>query len=189
MSSTTCGRSKTGCRKTTPEAVGAFAGSLGETIAFYAVLLVRDVRARRRSDPQRPAVYVTVRGLLVEFGPAEVADTLVVRPFAMYVGPMIVADAAMGVALGKFAADLVFYTLAIIGYELRRGRFRHERLHHAEPPAERSSRPVRRAGPAEPALGPLRGVRLGRPVRTRPARPHWRPGRAHVRPVDRRDVS
>ncbi|MGP3919061.1 hypothetical protein [Nonomuraea sp. 10N515B] len=103
-------------------AVTAFAGSLGETIAFYAVLLVRDLRARRRSDPRRPAVYVTVRGLLVEFGPAEVADTLVVRPFAMYVGPMIVADAAIGVALGKFAADLVFYTLAIIGYELRRRR-------------------------------------------------------------------
>jgi hypothetical protein len=97
-------------------AATAFAGSLGEAIAFYTVLLVRDLRA----NPRR--VSETLRGLVMEFGAAEVADTLAIRPLAMYVGPLIVANAAAGVTLGKIAADLVFYTLAIIGYELRRSR-------------------------------------------------------------------
>jgi hypothetical protein len=38
----------------------------------------------------------------------------------MYLGPMMVGNVTFGVTLGKIAADLVFYTLLIIGYELRK---------------------------------------------------------------------
>jgi hypothetical protein len=101
-------------------AATAFAGSVGETIAFYSVLLVRDLRARRRRRPRHRVVYTTLRDLMVEFGLAELADTLAIRPFAMYLGPMIVGNVTIGVALGKIGADLVFYTLVIIGYEIRK---------------------------------------------------------------------
>jgi hypothetical protein len=57
-------------------------------------------------------------GLLVEFGPAEIADTFAVRPLAMYLGPLLIGHLAAGILAGKLAADIVFYALAIVGYEL-----------------------------------------------------------------------
>jgi ornithine decarboxylase len=90
-------------------AATAIAGAIGETLAFYVVIIARERR-------------VDVRGLLIEFGVAESADTFLVRPLAMYVASALVGRAMIGVVLGKFAADVVFYGLAIIGYEVNRAR-------------------------------------------------------------------
>ncbi len=96
-------------------AATAFAAALGEGIAFYAVLFVRDFRRRH-------AVVPTLRGLLLEFGPAEVLDTALIRPGAMYLGPLLIGQVTAGVVAGKLAADAVFYTLAIVGHEFNRSR-------------------------------------------------------------------
>jgi hypothetical protein len=101
-------------------AATAFAGAIGEGVAFYAVLFIRDLRRRSTLQPRGRAVSRTLRDLLTEFGPAELLDTLAVRPLAMYVGPIVVGDMTAGIILGKVAADVVFYTLAIIGYEARK---------------------------------------------------------------------
>jgi hypothetical protein len=93
----------------------AVAGTVGETAGFYLTIFVRDVRAGGR--PGR-----VVRDMLLEFGPAEVLDTLLVRPAAMYLATRALGTATAGVVAGKLAADAVFYTVAIIGYELRRSR-------------------------------------------------------------------
>ena len=93
-------------------AATAFAAALGETLAFYMVILFRDLR--RTLGPRRH----TLTALLVEFGPAEVLDTFAVRPLAMYLGPLLVGHLAAGVLAGKLAADIVFYALAIVGYQL-----------------------------------------------------------------------
>ncbi len=89
----------------------AVAGAIGETVAFYTVIVVRDLTKR---------IPGTVRGLLIEFGVAELADTFVVRPLAMYVAVSLVGDMVLGVVVGKVAADIVFYALAIVGYEVNR---------------------------------------------------------------------
>jgi hypothetical protein len=107
----------------------AYAGAIGETLAFYAVILVRDLRAR--TGPRRRVLT----GLAVEFGPAELADTLMVRPLAMYLGPLLVGHLAAGVLAGKLAADAVFYALAILGYELRKAAAA-RRAAAAPPPTE-----------------------------------------------------
>jgi ornithine decarboxylase len=99
----------------------AVAGTLGETVAFYGFVVVRELRAERRSSAARSSSRA-LSDLLLEFGPAEVLDTLAVRPLAMYVGPLLIGNLAVGIMVGKVAADLVFYTLAAIGYELRRPR-------------------------------------------------------------------
>jgi hypothetical protein len=99
-------------------ALTAYAGSAGETVAFYAVLLVRDLRRRRRLGHGGRSSMRPVRDLLLEFGPAELMDNLAVRPVAMYVGPILIGDLTAGVIAGKIAADVVFYSLAILGYEL-----------------------------------------------------------------------
>jgi len=97
----------------------AFAGSLGDGVGFYTVLFVRDLR-RRPGPPRGRAVGATMRDLLVEFGPAEVLDTLLVRPLAMYLAARAIGQATAGVVAGKIAADVVFYSLAILAYELRK---------------------------------------------------------------------
>ena len=95
-----------------------FAAVIAETVAFYTVLFIRDLRRRSTRRPGGRAVWTTLRNLLVEFGPAELLDTFAVRPLAMYVAATVVGDMLTGVVLGKIAADAVFYTLAIIGYEM-----------------------------------------------------------------------
>jgi hypothetical protein len=97
-------------------AATAFAGSFGETAAFYTVIVVRD-RAKRRG-PSLDRVPGTWRTLLIEFGVAELADTFVVRPLAMYLAARLIGDTLVGVFVGKIAADVIFYTLAIVGYEV-----------------------------------------------------------------------
>ncbi len=98
-------------------AVPAYAGAIGEGIAFYAAILVRDLRDRRRPGHPRLSLAHTIRNLSLEFGPAEVLDSFVVRPLAMYLGTVLVGSLTAGVILGKIVADVVFYSLAIVGYE------------------------------------------------------------------------
>ena len=101
-------------------AVTAYAGAIGEALAFYAVLFTRDLRANGTSVPRRRAGARTVRNLVLEFGPAELVDTLVSRPLLMYLGTHLTGRAWLGVILGKIAADIIFYALAIAGYEIRK---------------------------------------------------------------------
>jgi DNA-binding SARP family transcriptional activator/tetratricopeptide (TPR) repeat protein len=100
-------------------AAAALAGSIGEAIGFYAVIIGRDLRRERATSARPRSVPRTVRDVLVEFGPAELVDTFGARPLAMYLGPVLVGSLTAGILVGKLAADVVFYTLAIIGYELR----------------------------------------------------------------------
>ena len=99
--------------RTAGPAAAAIAGTLGEGVGFYGVILLRDVR-------RHGATWRVARGLVVEFGLAEVGDTLAVRPLAMYGATVLAGDTLVGVLVGKVAADVVFYTVAIAGYELRK---------------------------------------------------------------------
>ena len=114
--------------------VTAYAGAIGETLAFYLVIVTRDVRRR----PASTSVPRTLRDLAVEFAPAEVLDTFVVRPAAMYVAPLLLGSMAVGVIAGKIAADVVFYALAIISLEL----LRRQRVQGATPPAPTVTQPL-----------------------------------------------
>ena len=63
----------------------------------------------------------TSRNILIEFGPAETLDSLVVRPGLMYVLPTIINGPHVLLFLvAKFSADIVFYGMAIIGHRLAR---------------------------------------------------------------------
>jgi hypothetical protein len=98
-------------------AATAYAGAIGDGVGFYLILFVRDLRRQRYAGRSR-GVARTLRDLVMEFGPAELLDTFLVRPLAMYLAQRWLGTAA-GVIVGKIAADAVFYALAIIAYELR----------------------------------------------------------------------
>lgn len=110
--------------------VAAIAGTIAEGIGYYAIVVVRGIRSHLASDrvrrvPSRPrrALLVTaleLRSLAAEFGPAEMLDTFVVRPALMFAVP-----AAWGVhpaawLVGKLLADVVFYVVTIVSFEIGR---------------------------------------------------------------------
>jgi hypothetical protein len=103
----------------------AYSASLGDNTGFYGVMLTRDVLRRRRlckreHRPYRKADTVAVvRDLFLEFGGAELLDTLIVRPFCMYLFPIILQDAALGIVCGKVLSDVVFYGTVVVSVELK----------------------------------------------------------------------
>lgn len=111
------------------EVAAAFGGSIGETLGFYGVIVGREIRADAAAARGAGTRYDlrarlrTAGNLLVEFGPAEILDTGLIRPFTMGVGTRLLGR-ALGVTLGKLAADVTFYAPVILTYEWRRLRGR-----------------------------------------------------------------
>lgn len=115
-------------------ALGANAGVIAyvatamENVGFYGYALSREVRLRLGASPISPATVGPLllpasRNLLGEFGPAELIDSFVLRPACLYALPKLTGNLAIGLLLGKLAADAAFYGLAVIAYERRKARF------------------------------------------------------------------
>lgn len=101
-----------------PAAV-AIAAVVGESVGFYGVLAVVIYLEQSRGNVRRRRAVVRTALLLVaEFGAAEVLDTLLVRPAAMFLGVLIIPDPVWGLLAGKIAADLLFYAVAAGAFTL-----------------------------------------------------------------------
>ena len=106
--------------------VSAYAGAMGDTICFYLVMLTRDIIAgivqhkSNNKEYRASSLAKDTRNILIEFGPAEILDTLIIRPFLMYFFSSALSSYAFGILLGKISADIVFYFPTIISYELRK---------------------------------------------------------------------
>jgi hypothetical protein len=103
----------------------ALAGTLGDHLGFYSILFGRELSRR---GPH--AVPTILRDLVLEFGPATALDGLLIRPALLYAALALTPHTAIGLLIGKLAADLVFYVPTIVSYELlcRRARPRMEKL-------------------------------------------------------------
>lgn len=97
-----------------PYAAG-LSGSLAETAGYYAVIAWDETRRRAGAS-----WLGLLPALLIEFGPAEVLDTLLVRPLLMAAGPALTHHPAAGTLAGKAAADLLFYAVVLPSRRLRR---------------------------------------------------------------------
>lgn len=106
-------------------AVAAATGSPGaaavvaawsENTGFYGCIAVRDYR-RRAGGPLR-RLLVTTRAIVVEFGPAEALDSLLLRPALMFAGLRLLPSPTAGILAGKIAADLLFYVPTILSRQL-----------------------------------------------------------------------
>jgi hypothetical protein len=107
------------------EIAAAYGGTLGENLGFYGVIIGREVRAdsrRHRGDGRAYGArqwLVTASNLVLEFGFAEILDSLLIRPLAMAAGTHFLGR-GLGVPAGKVVADVVFYIPVITSFELRR---------------------------------------------------------------------
>lgn len=110
--------------------VAAIAGTVAEGVGYYALVVVRGIRGhlastrvgrvRRRGGRAALAIGLTLRGMLAEFGPAEVLDTFLVRPALLVAAAAWLGPNPTGWLVGKLAADVVFYAVAIVSFELGR---------------------------------------------------------------------
>ena len=113
--------------------LAAYGGALGENAGYYGCIACRDLLAARRVAVATGArlgprhVGVVGREMAIEFGAAEVLDSLVVRPLMMGLGMRAIGGAG-GVLAGKLAADVIFYLVVIPIHEARR------QSRHAMPP-------------------------------------------------------
>src|SRR3954471_23192493 len=103
----------------------AYAGTVGENVGFYGTIIVRQIAGDRRlalaAGERYAALHLwrTTGELLIELGPAELLDSLVMRPLAMALGVRFLGR-DLGIVAGKLAADVTFYIPVILTYELRR---------------------------------------------------------------------
>ena len=105
-------------------AAAVVVGTIGASVGYYATAYINGVRwsyraQQRRSWPMRVLVAnaLSLRSIAVEFGPAEVIDSIIIRPVALYAGPYILGNVAVGWVVGSLVADIAFYVMAIFSYE------------------------------------------------------------------------
>jgi hypothetical protein len=106
--------------------ISALAGSIVASISFYGVIAYNDVRNSIREHRLADERYrfrsglIDFRNLIIEFGPAELLDVFIARPFLMYIIPVLTGEFVLSTLAGKVLADIIFYLLAIVMYEIRK---------------------------------------------------------------------
>jgi len=102
--------------------VAAYAGTIGENIGFYGAIILGDILKAKRNAAiwSWKHVLQVLRNVLIEFGGAELLDSLVVRPGMIYLFTSIFTNYQAGALAGVVAADVVFYGLAVLSSELTR---------------------------------------------------------------------
>lgn len=113
-------------------AMAAVAATIGASAGYYATAFVSALRWSYRGEVHRPgterlvvATLLALRSVAIEFGPAELIDSIFVRPLAFYVGPTIFGDVLAGWIFGKLVSDVAFYACAIFSYERFTGLLAH----------------------------------------------------------------
>ena len=101
----------------------AYAGSLGEGIGFYSTVFIQHILLVVKKNKK----IVSFSGfskiaahIIIEFGPAGLIDGLLLRPFFLYLFPILIQNFTLGILVGKIAGDVTFYMLVILSYELHK---------------------------------------------------------------------
>ncbi|MBX7450745.1 hypothetical protein GR927_22405 [Mycolicibacterium sp. 3033] len=105
-------------------AAAAVAATIGASGGYYAAAFLTALRWTYRDHRHRDlgarivvSTLLALRSVAIEFGPAELIDSLAVRPLAFYLGPALFDNVAAGWIFGKLVSDVAFYGCAVISYE------------------------------------------------------------------------
>jgi hypothetical protein len=109
-------------------AAAAITATIGASAGYYATAYVSALRWSSRDQGHRPwpsrmliSNVLALRSVVVEFGPAELIDSVAVRPLAFYAGPLMFGNVVAGWIFAKFASDVTFYLCAVLTYERFKG--------------------------------------------------------------------
>ena len=104
----------------------AYIATLGEALGFFLTIFIQHflTLSKKRKTKNKKFSLSDISGIIshvfLEFGPAEILDSLVLRPFFMYLFPLLTENFAFGVFLGKIAGDITFYLMVILSYEMKK---------------------------------------------------------------------
>jgi hypothetical protein len=107
----------------------AYAGTVGAAAGFYGFIFTRDILGSyRKHEPQSfragsLLVAKCLRNMGFEFGLAEVFDFFLIRPFFLFYGPLLLDHYFWGVLAGKTIADIIFFAISILMFEIRKKHF------------------------------------------------------------------
>ena len=120
-------------------AAAAITATIGASVGYYATAYVSALRwsYRERQDGHwaTRALVANLRALRsvgIEFGPAELIDSIAIRPLAFYFGPLMFNDIIGGWIFGKLVSDVAFYICAIFSYERFNGLLARRQPHAEE---------------------------------------------------------
>ncbi|MBU1721511.1 hypothetical protein KKG38_01885 [Patescibacteria group bacterium] len=102
--------------------LAAYAGALGENFGFYGTIFFQDYKKTKKIYKERSSLWVcskTIQHLCLEFGFSEILDSFFIRPFCMYWFSLMIPFYTLGVFVGKFVADIIFYSISIFAYEIK----------------------------------------------------------------------
>ncbi len=109
-------------------AAAAITATIGASAGYYAAAYANAIRWAYRENGDRPVLTALVvsnlfafRSVAIEFGPAELIDSILIRPLAYYLGPLVFGGVVAGWIFGKLFSDIGFYVLAIVSYERFKG--------------------------------------------------------------------
>ncbi|HMO19014.1 MAG TPA: hypothetical protein PKA63_07715 [Oligoflexia bacterium] len=101
----------------------AYLATLGENLGFYGWMIHKEHSSLPEDKRDLHSIWKLShigRSLFMEFGIAEMMDSLLLRPACMYGAILLTNDPISGTVIGKFAADITFYLPAIACYELKK---------------------------------------------------------------------
>lgn len=102
----------------------AYLITFAEYFAFYGVIIGMTYMQLSKNNKASQTkttfgtIAILIKNLVMEFGYPAVLDFLVVRPFCMYWLPIVIGNVFVGILAGKLCADVLFYFLTIVNYEL-----------------------------------------------------------------------
>ncbi|RDH74949.1 hypothetical protein DVS77_28865 [Mycolicibacterium moriokaense] len=109
-------------------AAAAITATVGASAGYYAAAFTNAVRWAYRDHSGLPvaarlvvANMFALRSVAIEFGPAELIDSIAIRPLAYYLGPALFDSVAAGWIFAKLFSDIGFYLVAILSYERFKG--------------------------------------------------------------------
>lgn len=104
----------------------AYIGSLGEAIGFYSTVFIQHILIVSKKNRIENKIFSffdltkIISNIVLEFGPAGIIDGLLLRPFFMYLFPILLKNFTLGILVGKIAGDITFYFLVILAYEIKK---------------------------------------------------------------------
>jgi hypothetical protein len=105
-------------------AAAAITATIGASAGYYAAAYATALRWSYRAGKHRPPIprvvqanLLALRSVAIEFGPAELIDSVLVRPVAFYAGPLLLHNTLAGWIFAKLISDVAFYICAVFSYE------------------------------------------------------------------------
>lgn len=101
----------------------SFVATMSENVGYYSFMIVKELSHAKKNSVNKSFTsrfLLTSRNLIIEFGLAEMLDSFFLRPAFMFLGFTLFSDISLATIFGKVCADVGFYSVAILGYELRK---------------------------------------------------------------------